>query len=54
MMVDDRYLHDPEEARRSLRKLLELQLETLCLAHGTPVRGDPKAAIRDVLGESSP
>ncbi|MGB2952410.1 MAG: MBL fold metallo-hydrolase [Gaiellaceae bacterium] len=52
-MVDDRYLHDPEEARRSLRRLLELKLEMLCLAHGMPVRGDPKAAIRDVLGESS-
>jgi glyoxylase-like metal-dependent hydrolase (beta-lactamase superfamily II) len=47
--VAERHLHDPEEMRRSVRKLLDLPFTLLCLAHGLPVREDPKAAVRDLL-----
>jgi hypothetical protein len=47
--VADRHLHDPEEMRRSVHRLLELPFTLLCLAHGTPVRDDPKTAIRELL-----
>jgi glyoxylase-like metal-dependent hydrolase (beta-lactamase superfamily II) len=51
-MVQARYMHDPAEARRSLEKLLDLPFSILCLAHGTPVTDDPKAAIWAVLESS--
>ena len=47
--VAERHLHDPEEMRRSVRKLLDLPFRLLCLAHGAPVRDEPKAAIRALL-----
>jgi glyoxylase-like metal-dependent hydrolase (beta-lactamase superfamily II) len=47
--VAERHLHDPEEMRRSVRKVLDLPFTLLCLAHGPPVRDDPKAAIRALL-----
>lgn len=47
--VPERHLHDPEEMRRSVRKLLGLPFTLLCLAHGAPVRDDPKAAIAALL-----
>ena len=47
--VAERHLHDPEEMRRSVRKLLDLPFTLLCLAHGPPVSDDPKAAIRALL-----
>ncbi|HEV3408490.1 MAG TPA: MBL fold metallo-hydrolase [Gaiellaceae bacterium] len=47
--VPERHLHDPEEMRRSVRKLLGLPFALLCLAHGAPVRDDPKAAIAALL-----
>jgi glyoxylase-like metal-dependent hydrolase (beta-lactamase superfamily II) len=49
--VPEEYLHDPAEARRSARKLLELEFSLLCTGHGRPVTDDPKAAIRALLGE---
>lgn len=48
-LVPAQYMHDPEEARRSLEKLLDLPFDVLCLAHGEPVREDPKSAIRSAL-----
>ena len=51
MLVPDQYMHDPEEARRSVRKLLGLPFSVLCLSHGTPVTEDPHGAIRAALGE---
>ena len=51
MLVPDQYMHDPEEARRSVRKLLGLPFSVLCLSHGTPVTADPHGAIRAALGE---
>jgi glyoxylase-like metal-dependent hydrolase (beta-lactamase superfamily II) len=47
--VAERHLHDPDEMRRSVRKLLDLPFTLLCLAHGAPVREEPKKAIRDLL-----
>ena len=47
--VSDRYLHDPAEARRSARRLLDLPFAILCLGHGEPILDDPKAEIRALL-----
>jgi hypothetical protein len=47
--VWDEYMHDPAEARRSIRKLLDLPFSVLCLDHGPPFRNDPHAAIRALL-----
>ena len=43
------YHDDPEETRRSVQALLELEFSILCLDHGPPVTDDPKAAIADLL-----
>lgn len=51
-MVWDEYMHDPAEARRSIRKLLDLPFSTLCLDHGEPLADDPKAAIRALVEPS--
>jgi glyoxylase-like metal-dependent hydrolase (beta-lactamase superfamily II) len=48
-IVWDEYMHDPAEARRSIRKLLDLPFSILCCAHGEPLTEDPKGAIRDLL-----
>jgi glyoxylase-like metal-dependent hydrolase (beta-lactamase superfamily II) len=48
-VTPDEYVHDPAEARRSIRKLLDLPFSILCLNHGAPVTDDPHAAIRAVL-----
>jgi hypothetical protein len=51
-IVPDRYLHDPDEARRSLRRLLELPFAVALLTHGGVLR-DPKTAIASVLESGS-
>ena len=48
-MVPAQYMHDPEQARRSAGKLLELDFSILCLGHGRPVTEDPHGAIRAAL-----
>ena len=48
-LVPAQYMHDPEEARRSAEKLLELSFSVLCLGHGAPVTDDPHTAIRTAL-----
>ena len=40
---------DPDETRRSVERLLDLDFTILCLDHGAPLTDDPKAAIRDLL-----
>ena len=40
---------DPDEARRSIEKLLDLPFAVLCLDHGPPVTNDPHAAISALL-----
>ena len=51
-IVWDEYMHDPDEARRSIRRLLELPFSVLCLDHGEPLREDPKGAIRGLIEHS--
>jgi hypothetical protein len=48
-LISAEYAHDIAEARRSVGKLLDLPFSVLCLAHGTPITDDPKAAIRAAL-----
>ena len=43
------YHEDPAETRRSVERLLDLDFSILCLDHGAPLTGDPKAAIRALL-----
>lgn len=43
--------HDYAELRRTVEsKLLPLDVDILCLAHGEPVTDDARSAIRDALG----
>lgn len=49
-LVPAEFMHDPEEARRSVERLLDLEFSVLCLSHGFPVTEDPHAAIRKALG----
>jgi hypothetical protein len=46
------YMHDPEEARRSAGRLLELDFDVLCSAHGAPLVGGAKEAPGALLHES--
>jgi hypothetical protein len=48
-LIPAEYMADPEEARRSVEKLLDLELEILCLAHGVPVTENAKAALEQAL-----
>jgi glyoxylase-like metal-dependent hydrolase (beta-lactamase superfamily II) len=48
-MLPAEYMHDPEQARRSAKKLLTLEFSILGLGHGPPVTDDPHAAIRAAL-----
>jgi len=53
--VPDRYMDDPQQTkaglRRAYRDLLELDFELLLLAHGEPLTGGAKRALRAFLGE---
>jgi glyoxylase-like metal-dependent hydrolase (beta-lactamase superfamily II) len=44
-----RWMYDPEQARRSVEKLLDLDFDVLCLAHGGAVTEDAKDAVRGAL-----
>lgn len=48
-MLASRWMYDPEQARRSVEKLLELDFDVLCLAHGGAVSEDAKDAVRGAL-----
>jgi hypothetical protein len=41
---------DMDEAKRSIRKVAELQVATLCLGHGNPLVGTAAAAIGSFAG----
>jgi hypothetical protein len=43
------YHDDPEQTRRTVERLLDLDFEVLCLDHGAPITDDPHAAIRRLL-----
>jgi glyoxylase-like metal-dependent hydrolase (beta-lactamase superfamily II) len=53
-IVGEDEMPDPDEARRSIRKLLDLPFAILCLDHGAPVKDEPKAAIRKLLQQVEP
>jgi glyoxylase-like metal-dependent hydrolase (beta-lactamase superfamily II) len=48
-MLASRWMYDPAEARRSVEKLLDLDFDVLCLAHGGAVREGAKDAVRGAL-----
>lgn len=43
------YVADLGKARQSLRKLLDLRFDTLCFAHGTPLRDEAKGKLQEYL-----
>lgn len=51
-LISERWAHDILQARQSARRLLELDVEAVCTAHGGAVMSDGKGAIRDALGIS--
>jgi glyoxylase-like metal-dependent hydrolase (beta-lactamase superfamily II) len=48
-MLASRWMYDPDEARRSVEKLLDLDFDVLCLTHGGAVTEDAKEAVRAAL-----
>ena len=50
--IPPQYQEDPDDARRSIEKLLELPFSILCLDHGVPVTVDPQGAIRKLLSQA--
>jgi hypothetical protein len=50
-LIPAEYAHDPEQARRTVEKLLDLEFSVLCTGHGTPVTDDPKSAIQEALAQ---
>jgi glyoxylase-like metal-dependent hydrolase (beta-lactamase superfamily II) len=51
--VPGEHMHDPEQARRTAKQLLDLDFAVLCSGHGVPVTDDPKSAIRGALDHDS-
>lgn len=49
VFVPGEYHDDPEATRQSVRRLLDLPFEVLCLDHGAPISTDPRAALRTLL-----
>ena len=48
-LIPAEYMADPEEARRSVERLLDLEAEVLCLGHGVPVTENANTALRRAL-----
>lgn len=48
-LIPARFAHDPEQNRESVRRLLDLDFDILCLAHGEPVTKDAKDALAALL-----
>jgi glyoxylase-like metal-dependent hydrolase (beta-lactamase superfamily II) len=48
-MLASRWMYDPDEARRSVENLLELDFDVLCLAHGGAVTKGAKEVLRGAL-----
>jgi hypothetical protein len=51
-IVGEEEMPDPEQARESIRKLLDLPFAILCLDHGAPLTEEPKAMIRALLART--
>jgi Metallo-beta-lactamase superfamily len=50
--VPGRFHDDPDETRRSVERLTELELDVLCLDHGRPFADDPGGAIEALLART--
>ena len=48
-MLASRWMYDSDEARRSVEKLLDLEFDVMCLAHGPAVTEGAKDALRGAL-----
>lgn len=48
------YHEDLEATRDSVRRLLHLPFEVLCMDHGAPITTDPHAGLRKLLGHAKP
>jgi glyoxylase-like metal-dependent hydrolase (beta-lactamase superfamily II) len=51
--VPDEYVHDPEESRKTARRLLDLDFDVLCVGHGAPILEGAKDAIRALLAQDA-
>ncbi len=49
MLIPEQYAHDVEQARESVRKLLDLPFSVLCLGHGAPVKDDAKSKMEAAI-----
>jgi hypothetical protein len=49
-LVPAEYMHDPEQARQTAERLTDLDFDVLCTAHGAPLVGGAKQALRELLG----
>jgi glyoxylase-like metal-dependent hydrolase (beta-lactamase superfamily II) len=47
------YHEDPAATHESLRRLLDLPFQILCMDHGAPITTNPQAAVREVLARGS-
>jgi hypothetical protein len=48
-----KYHDDPPQTRRTVEGFLDLDFEVLCLAHGSAIAENPKAAIRALLAHTA-
>lgn len=48
-LIPAEYAHNPEQARATAERLIDLDFGVLCTGHGVPVGDDPKGAIRAAL-----
>jgi glyoxylase-like metal-dependent hydrolase (beta-lactamase superfamily II) len=51
-LIPAEYHEDPEATRDSVRRLLDLPFEILCMDHGAPITANPHTALRKLLGQS--
>lgn len=47
--IPSEYHEDPEATRESVRRLLDIPFDVLCMAHGAPVMDRPYDALRELL-----
>ena len=48
--IPTEYHDDPDATRESVRRLLALSFEVLCMDHGAPITANPHAALQKLLG----
>ena len=53
VFIPAEYHDDPEVTRDSVRRLLDVPFEVLCMDHGAPITDDPHAALRKLLGQAA-